>query len=227
MAISLSALGVNIDRLYHGQPPVAGATLYTAPGSATARTQVTTAVIANPSPTAIAVRLGLIPSGGSNDGTHYLVGDQSIPGNSSLLLELAQPMRPGDALHGTSGTLPAPTGVTAAAATTGGTLAASAYYYKMTGTNANGETVGSSEVTVTTTGSTSSVTLSWTRLLGVTGYKVYRSATTGTEVLLATVPSGATTSYVDTGLVTTSGNPPTTGSAAGCIFTINGAELPA
>lgn len=229
MAISLASLGVNPDRLYHGQPPTTGATLYTAPGTtgSTARAQVATVVIANPAPAAIAVRMGLVPQGATDDGTHFLLGDQSIPANSSLVLDLGLFMRPGDTVIGLSGSLPAPVGLAVVGSTTGGTLAAASYYYKVTATNANGETVGSSEAVAITTGATSSVALSWTRLLGATGYKVYRATSTGNETILATVPGGTTTTYTDTGATTSAGAPPTTGTAAGCIFTLIGAELPA
>lgn len=229
MAISLTALGVNVDRLYHGQPTVAGGTVYTAPGSvgSTARTQLAKALICNPSSSDLTVRLGLVPQGTTADGTHYLLGDAKVSANDTLSLDLSTFMRPGDVLDAQSASLPAPVPLTAAGSTTGGTLAANPYFYKITGTNANGETLPGLELTVTTTGSTSSVVLTWQRLLGATGYKVYRSTASNTEVLLATVTGGATLSYTDTGTATTSGTPPTAGTASGCIFTISGAELPA
>lgn len=89
---------------------------------------------------------------------------------------------------------------------TGGTLPAGTYYYVVTGlskygqlsdTDEVGETSRSNEVTATTTGSTSSVELSWTPLAGADGYNIYRSTAAGTETLLATVTSG--TSFTDTG----------------------------
>ena len=106
--------------------------------------------------------------------------------------------------------------VTTATATTGGTLAAATYYYKISPVIARqGEIAASAEVSQTTTGSTSTVTLSFSTPTGLEGsqpitYEVFRSTTTGTETLLgyvdATVGLAAdgvtpvlTTSIVDNG----------------------------
>lgn len=106
--------------------------------------------------------------------------------------------------------------VTTATATTGGTLAAATYYYVVSAVVArSGETIGSVEVSQVTTGSTSTVTLSFTPPAGYENagpilYKVYRSTATTTETLLGYVDAtvvlqgdGVTptmaTSIVDTG----------------------------
>ncbi|MGW2520444.1 SU10 major capsid protein [Streptomyces sp. NPDC001617] len=106
--------------------------------------------------------------------------------------------------------------VTTATATTGGTLAAATYYYQIAPVIARqGEILPSVEVSQTTTGSTSTVTLSFSTPGGLDGsqpnlYKVFRSTATGTETFLgyvdATVGIGAdgvtpilTTSIVDDG----------------------------
>ena len=114
----------------------------------------------------------------------------------------------------------APTSPTIAGSTTGGTLASGAHYYKITavcGANGEqGESGPSSEVTVTNTGSTSSNTLTWTmdsRSVPAAWFKIYRSATTGTEVYLTTVQvqqnSAGAYSWVDTGAISIgSGSPP-------------------
>jgi hypothetical protein len=60
----------------------------------------------------------------------------------------------------TSG-LNAPTANTPTTATTGGSIAAGTYYLKVTAVNSKGETVGSNEVSVTTTGTTSTITITW------------------------------------------------------------------
>jgi hypothetical protein len=91
--------------------------------------------------------------------------------------------------------------------TTGGTLPAGATYWKITGTAAGGEGVGSNEVTATLTGTTSSQILNWAALTGATGYKIYRGTAPGAEnVLVATV--GNVTTYTDTGIAGTAGAPP-------------------
>jgi hypothetical protein len=106
--------------------------------------------------------------------------------------------------------------VTTATATTGGTLAAATYYYQIAPVIARqGEILPSTEVSQATTGSTSTVTLSFSTPAGLDGsqpnlFKVYRSTGTGTETFLgyvdATVGIAAdgvtpilTTSIVDDG----------------------------
>ncbi|MFB6805480.1 hypothetical protein [Streptomyces sp. NPDC056387] len=83
--------------------------------------------------------------------------------------------------------------VTTATATTGGTLPAATYYYQVVPVIARqGELQPSAEVSQVTTGSTSTVTLSFSTPAGLDGsqpnlYKVYRSTATGTETLLGYV----------------------------------------
>lgn len=86
-----------------------------------------------------------------------------------------------------------------ATATTGGTITAGTYKYVLTATNANGETLASNEQTITTTGSTSTVTVTWTAVTGATGYNLYKTAAggaSGTELKYKTV--GAVTTDIDT-----------------------------
>lgn len=94
--------------------------------------------------------------------------------------------------------------------TTGGTLAAGTYFYKITATNALGETVGSNEVSQATTGTTSTVELTWAAIAGATGYRIYRATATGGQstspALVASV--GAVTVYTDTGTAVTAGAVP-------------------
>lgn len=83
--------------------------------------------------------------------------------------------------------------VTTATATTGGTLAAATYYYQIVPVIARqGEILPSTEVSQATTGSTSTVTLSFSTPTGLDGsqpnlYKVFRSTATGTETFLGYV----------------------------------------
>jgi len=114
----------------------------------------------------------------------------------------------------------------------GGSLAATTYYYVVTAVNANGETSKSNELSVTTTGTTGSVTLTWLAPtapvaeagqpagLGLptggapTGYNVYRGTSAGGE--LAQYVTGTTTlKFTDTGGTATATNlaPPTHTSA--------------
>lgn len=106
--------------------------------------------------------------------------------------------------------------VTTSTATTGGSLAAGTYYYRMSAIMGRyGELNASAEVSQVTTGSASTVTLSFTPPASVQGssvitYRVYRSDATGTETLLGVVDGVVgfqadgitpipTTSIVDTG----------------------------
>src|SRR3972149_6172924 len=62
-------------------------------------------------------------------------------------------------------TLSCPWGFTATVVGSGGSIpSGTTYYYKITGTNAAGETTGSLEVSGTTTVASSSITLAWTAL---------------------------------------------------------------
>jgi hypothetical protein len=115
--------------------------------------------------------------------------------------------------------LTAPTQTATATATTGGTLAAGTYYYKVTALNANGESLGSNEESQVTTGSTSTVTVSWGSVTGATSYRVYRGTAAGAENVYYTVNSGVT--YTDTGAASTAGTPPT---VAGAVIAGSGSD---
>lgn len=89
-------------------------------------------------------------------------------------------------------------------------------YYRLTATNATGETVGSLEVAVNVDDTTKKVTLNWTQPAGVTGIKVYRSTTPGvytTPALRATL--GAVATYMDDGSAVGAGALPTENTTAG------------
>jgi len=59
-------------------------------------------------------------------------------------------------------------------ALTGGTLSAATYSYKVTAiTDDHGETLPCAAVTQITSGSTSTVTLTWTAIAGASGYRIY------------------------------------------------------
>lgn len=79
--------------------------------------------------------------------------------------------------------------VAAATATTGGTIPADEYFFQVAYVDYNGESEACSEVSQTTTGSTSTVTLSWTAQPGALYYKVYCGLTTALETLVAVLPA--------------------------------------
>ena len=75
-----------------------------------------------------------------------------------------------------------PTGVTATASTSGGSLAANTYYFKVSALDGGlGETLPSSEVSATTSGSTGSVTVSWPAVTNAPYYRVYWGTSAGAE----------------------------------------------
>lgn len=98
-----------------------------------------------------------------------------------------------------------------ASKTVAGDLPAATYYYKVSATNASGETLPSAEVSQVTTGANSKVTLTWGAIAGATGYRIYRGATAGGENLYYTV--GAVTTFDDRGTKYTSGTPSATNTA--------------
>ncbi len=112
--------------------------------------------------------------------------------------------------------LPPPVQSTPATATTGGTITAGTYRLAITAVNASGETIASNELTIVTTGATSTITANWAAVTGATSYKYYRSAAggaIGTELFVATI-TAPTVTYVDTGTPTPAGALPTFNSAS-------------
>jgi hypothetical protein len=106
----------------------------------------------------------------------------------------------------------------------GGSFAAATYFWKVTGSNAAGETTGSNEATaaVALNGTAS---LTWAALpAGTTAVKVYRGTVTNTEnVLVATL--GAVVAYTDTGTAGVAGVPPAVSTAVvASILTMEGAQ---
>lgn len=85
---------------------------------------------------------------------------------------------------------------------TGGSLAANTYYYRLDAIGTDGSSttasIPSSPGSVTTTGSTSKNTLSWTAVPYATGYDIYRSIDGGNTWFFNQV-SSSTTSIVDNG----------------------------
>jgi len=102
-----------------------------------------------------------------------------------------------------------------AASTTGGSLhGGNTYRYMVTALSANGETTVSAEQSyaVPSGTNTNQITVNWTAVSGAVGYKIYRTAAGGasnSELLLATVAQGTTTSYTDNTSTTPSGAKPT------------------
>jgi len=105
-------------------------------------------------------------------------------------------------------------------AATGGTLAAATYFYVVTATVADGQTLKSNEQSIVTTGATSSNTINWGAVTGATGYRIYRGATTGGQNVYYSV--GAVTSFVDTGAISTGGTPPLVNTTTTVVAPVDG-----
>lgn len=118
----------------------------------------------------------------------------------------------------------APTGLAAAAVVGGGTFAAGTYFWKVTGTDAQGETTGSNEASATIA-LNGSANLTWNALpAGTTGVKLYRGTAAGAEDhMIATL--GAVTSTTDTGTAGSAATPPAASSATGDALTAVNAYL--
>lgn len=107
------------------------------------------------------------------------------------------------------------------ALTTGGTLAAGTVFVKLSLVNAAGETIASPQASVVTTGTTSSVVITAPVEFGTaTGYKVYASAASGTEVLQPGGTIAFGTNYTITSLTTGTASPLTT-ATTGTLFPSN------
>lgn len=111
-----------------------------------------------------------------------------------------------------------PTGLTATG-TTGGALASATYYYKVTASNAQGETTGSSEASVAIGGSNNAANISWSAVAGAAFYTLYRSTTSGGE---GTSPALIATNITTTSYTDVSANPST-----GAVPAANTTAIPA
>ena len=137
--------------------------------------------------------------------------------------------------------LGAPHLVSATASAGGSLISGQQYFYVITALDgAGGETVASNELSATPSGGNLSVTLVWNVVPNAIAYNVYRSTTSGTEVLqissslpvLQPNPLTATVTFIDTGVSTSSQTFNAT--AAGyttaglpyILFTLIGATLP-
>jgi len=106
-----------------------------------------------------------------------------------------------DKMSGARGS--APTQPTPSTNTSGGTLAAATYSYRFAVVKDGVESAAAAAVTQITTGSTSTVTLTWTNDPTVQAYRVY-GRVGGSELLMAELPAGST-NWTDTGAVTPAG----------------------
>lgn len=121
-------------------------------------------------------------------------------------------------------TLPVPVLNTVTTSPTGGTLAANTYSWTITALSATGETSKSNQLSVTTTGATSTVTLNWSAVAGATGYRVYRGTSPVGQDVYFTV--GAVTTFTDTGTAPTTGQPPTINTSATYVTTASAYVFP-
>lgn len=101
-----------------------------------------------------------------------------------------------------SGGLATPDLPTLETAASGGSLAAATYYVKVAAVNASGVSIASAEASQVTTGSTSTVTVTYAPVTGASGYRVYIGTTSGAQTvyfadtaspLVVTTLSGALT----------------------------------
>jgi hypothetical protein len=94
----------------------------------------------------------------------------------------------------------APANLVGTPSATGGALPAGTYFWAVTAVMPWGETAVSNIVSETLTGTTSSVALSWSNVVGALGYNVYRGvAGNALNTLVAEITSGATHSYTAVG----------------------------
>lgn len=134
---------------------------------------------------------------------------------------MSQPIVPGIGASGIAGlaieVLPVPTQTAPAVTGAGGTVPDGTYRYYVSATNSVGETTLSGVQQATASGGgTSQITVNWNVVPNATGYNVYRTAAggaAGTQLLLAEVTGGSTTSYVDNGTESPSGAFPTANTA--------------
>jgi hypothetical protein len=104
--------------------------------------------------------------------------------------------------------------------TTGGSLAAGTYWYRISATNAFGETLASAEVSVVipTGTATNQSIVGWLGVTGATGYNVY-GRTVNAELKIATL--GNVTTYTDSGSISPSGVLPASNTTANSSMTLS------
>ena len=92
------------------------------------------------------------------------------------------------------GQLTNPDAPTLTPSATGGTLTAATYYYKIVAVDVNGKTTGNgTEANTTTTGTTSSVGLTWTAIIGAYSYRIYQGIVTNTQTKYFTSTTNSAT----------------------------------
>lgn len=100
----------------------------------------------------------------------------------------------------------------AATGTAGGSLTnGTTYFYVITAIDGYGESLASNERSFTATATNQTATLNWDTVPGATGYRIYRTTTSGTygaTSLVTTINLGTTNTYNDTGTALTAGTPP-------------------
>lgn len=116
------------------------------------------------------------------DDTNVTLTSSSIPSSNTALI-------------------PTPTLSSITGSTTGGSLPADVYFVKITALTAAGETDASTEQSVTTTGTTSSITIPIPTIAGATGFKIWRGTETNGQNVHYTV--GVVSSFVDDGSTVT------------------------
>ena len=113
---------------------------------------------------------------------------------------------------GTGPGIGTPPSAPAATLAAGGTLVAgTAYYYMITAVVGGNESGPSAQVTATPTAGNQTINLTWSAVVGATGYKVYRTTTSNNYLTPALAGSPAVTSFSDTGVALSIGVPPGTG----------------
>lgn len=116
---------------------------------------------------------------------------------------------------GYSGALTAPATVTATPSTTGGTLAAlTTYHVWVAAVSGFGTTAATDSGAVTTTGSTSSIAVSWTPVAGATGYQIFFGSSAGAAAAFFVAAQGAFAGTVSNPAITLVGPVPSTGATA-------------
>lgn len=121
-----------------------------------------------------------------------------------------------------------PTQNAPATSTSGGSLpTATQYFLKIAALNATGETVASSEQTITTgAGSTNTITANWTAVSNATSIKVYIGTSAGAENKYLTAAGGATSLVITSLTSAITGTPLTTATAvATTVTTVSGGTV--
>lgn len=176
-------------------------------------------------------------AGNNEFGNHHYIDIPIIPTDTTLsiatkLVAQTNQIQPGDTVQDwtaslTGNFLAAPVQANATTATTGGTVPANTYFATIVYYGTNGNSLGSNEKSITTTGSTSTMTFNWsTPPAGTTSSRVFVGTAAGVYTSYYNVASSSTATLTITALGSPVAGTIPTGTGIGILLTAINTVIP-